>query len=356
MNLAKVGILFTKEIRQGASNFFFVYALIMPVILSLLVTVVFGDLFNESPRLGIYDAGASGVTATLTAESHLLTTLYPDEASLREAVERGAETAGLLLPAGFDSALVAGESPDLTLIYWSESLAKNITIINSAVDQALTQIVAIEPTITLESIRLGDAAEPINWTERLLPLVVLMTIILGGVLVPASSLVDEKQKRTLSALTVTPASLFDVYIAKALLGISISILMGLIVLVLNNAFGGQPALLISVMALAAVASAVFGVLLGSLVKDINVLLAVIKTGGLVLFAPAIIQLVPSIPQWIAQVFPTYYMLNPVIEVSQNNAGLGEIAGDMAVLLAIIGAMVVLLVLIMERQQKQLAAG
>jgi ABC-2 type transport system permease protein len=194
----------------------------------------------------------------------------------------------------------------------------------------------------------------ISWTERLLPVIVLMCIIVGGAMVPAASLVDEKVKRTLSALTITPTTLLEVYVAKALLGIGVSVLMGLIVLVLNNAFGGQPVLLVTTLVLGAVASAIFGVLLGSLINEINMLLAVIKASGIVLFAPAIIQIVPEVPQWIARVFPTFYVLNPVLEVSQHNAGLGEIAGDIAILLAIMGAMILALVFVIERQQKQLA--
>jgi ABC-2 type transport system permease protein len=353
MNLRRIGILFVKEVRQGATNFFLVYAIVMPIVLSLLVTLVFGDLFSETPRLGLYDAGSSEMVTIMTGQDHLETTIYGEEAALRDDVDRGVVTAGLIFPAGFDAALADGQRPQLTTLYSSEGLAKNIAIINSAVDQALGQITAVEPLVTIQAVQLGDE-QVISWTERLLPVIVLMCIIVGGAMVPAASLVDEKVKRTLSALTITPTTLLEVYVAKALLGIGVSVLMGLIVLVLNNAFGGQPVLLVTTLVLGAVASAIFGVLLGSLINEINMLLAVIKASGIVLFAPAIIQIVPEVPQWIARVFPTFYVLNPVLEVSQHNAGLGEIAGDIAILLAIMGAMILALVFVIERQQKQLA--
>ncbi|MEQ8672499.1 MAG: ABC transporter permease [Aggregatilineales bacterium] len=353
MNMRRIGVLFTKEIRQGAKNFFFIYAIIMPVILSLIVTLAFGDIFSATPRLGIYDAGDSAMTGILSAEQQIETTRYSSESALRDAVERGSVTVGLSLPADFDAALSNDAQSQMTILVWSEGVASNITVINSAIDEAQAQMTGAESPVIIEAISPGDA-QTTSWTERLLPMIVLMTIILGGVLIPSSSLVDEKQKRTLNALTITPASLMEVYSAKALAGILVSIIMGLIVLVLNSAFGGQPLLLVLVLGMGAVASSVFGVLLGSLVKDINMLLAVIKAGGLVLFAPALIQLVPSVPQWMAQVFPTYYMMNPVLEVSQNGAGLGDIIGELSVLLAVIGVMVVALVVVIERQQKQLA--
>jgi ABC-2 type transport system permease protein len=349
MNLRVIGVLLRKELRQGASNFFFTYAIIMPIALSLLVGLVFGDLFSQTPRLGVVDAGASAMTTWLQAQPQIEVSLYATEPALREAVERGSVTAGVILPAGLD----ARQTSQVTVLYWSESLAKDIAVIDSALDQAAAQITNAEPRITIRDVQLGAALPP-TWSERLLPVIVLMTIVLGGVMVPSASLVDEKQKRTLSALTMSPASLFEVYIAKALLGMTLGTAMGIIVLVLNNAFGGQPGLLILTLIMGAAASSLFGVILGSLISSINALLAVVKTLGLVLFAPALIQLIPDVPAWIARVFPTYYVMNPVLEVSQRGASLADIGGELVILLAIIGAMLLVLALLMERQQQRLA--
>jgi ABC-2 type transport system permease protein len=349
MNLRVIGVLLRKEIRQGASNFFLAYAIIMPVVLSLLVGLVFGDLFSQTPRLGIYDAGASAMTAWLGTQPQVDVSLYSDETALRDAVERGTVTAGAILPSGLD----ARETSQITVLYWSESLAKDIAVIDSTLDQAVANMTNTAPRITVRDVQLGAGLTP-TWSERLLPVIVLMTIVLGGVMVPSASLVDEKQKRTLSALTVSPASLFEVYISKALLGVGLGTAMGIIVLVLNNAFGGQPGLLLLVMIMGSAASSLFGVILGSLISSINALLAVIKTLGLVLFAPALIQLIPDVPAWIARVFPTYYVMNPVLEVSQRGASLADISGELVILLAIIGAMVLALALLMERQQQRLA--
>lgn len=349
MNLRVIGVLLRKEIRQGASNFFLTYAIIMPVVLSLLVGLVFGDLFSQTPRLGIYDAGESAMAAWLGAQPQVDVSLYSDETALRDAVGRGLVTGGVILPAGLD----ARETSQVTVLYWSESLAKDIAVIDSALDQAAAQITNAEPRITVRDVQLGAALTP-TWSERLLPVIVLMTIVLGGVMVPSASLMDEKQKHTLSALTVSPASLFEVYISKALLGVGLGTAMGIIVLVLNNAFGGQPGLLILTMVMGSAASSLFGVILGSLISSINALLAVIKTLGLVLFAPALIQLIPDVPAWIGRLFPTYYVMNPVLEVSQRGASLADISGELVILLAIIGAMVLALALLMERQQQRLA--
>jgi ABC-2 type transport system permease protein len=86
----------------------------------------------------------------------------------------------------------------------------------------------------------------------------------------------------------------------------------------------------------------------------NALLAVLKTLGVVLFAPAVVGLIPAIPGWVAQVFPTYYIMNPVLAVTQRGADAGAVAGDVAVLLALVGGLTLALVWVVERQKRQLA--
>lgn len=353
MSIRRVGVLLSKELRQSASNFFFIYAIATPLIISLVITLVFGDLFSETPRLGLIDEGDSQLIALLAEETSIQTTIYESEAALREAVARGNEEIGLVLPTTFDDAVAGRAQTQITTFRWGESSGRNLLIIESAISRAFVQMAGVEMPVAIDSVQLGDA-DTATWSDRLLPLIVLMTVVLGGTMVPAASLVEEKQKRTLLSLTTSPVTLLEVYISKTLLGLATGLVMGVAILLVNQAFGSQPLLLVGVLTLSALASAVFGVALGSLVKDINVLLAVLKAAGLVLFAPGILQLFPEAPAWIAQIFPTYYVLNPVLEVSQHGAGLGEIAGDLAILSTMVAILLLLLAFLIERQAEELA--
>lgn len=352
MSVRRIGVLLRKEVRQGLTNFFAVYAIFVPIVMSLLVTLVFGDLFATSPRLGVLDEGDSQLAAILTDLEHVNTTAYDSESALRDDVERGKVVMGVIIPADYDATVQRGEVIALPILRWGEAAAKDQLIVNSAIAAATAQIADVERPITLQAEQLGDGEE-LTWSERLLPILALMSIILGGFLVPSSSLVDEKANRTLSALTTAPATLTEVYLAKAILGVVLSVFMGLATLTINDALGNQPLLLLLVLVLGGMAASVFGVLLGSLVKDVNVLLSVIKATGIILYAPGLLQMFPDLPGWIAQVFPTYYVYNPVLEVG-NGAGLGDVAGELAILLAIIGGMLVLLAMIVERQRDKLA--
>lgn len=353
MSLYRIGVLIAKELRFGAGNLFFILAIVYPIVLSLLVSLVFGDIFDQQPRLGIVDEGDSAVVDVLTESPGLDTRLFTDAAALREATERGVVGMGLVIPAGFDMALQAGEEVNVTRYMWGEAAQDDLLVISSAVQQAYVEVAGAQMPVTLEANQLGEA-DTLTWTQRLLPLLVIATVILGGMLLPASSLVDEKANRTLLGLTVTPAILLEIYVAKAVIGVAISIVMAVVVLVINNAFGSDPALLIAVLALGSITASVAGVILGTFVRSVTGLMAMTKALGFVLFLPALLAIFPDIPEWTQQVFPTYYIMNPVIEVSQNGAGLGDIALDIGILLALTGAMMIYLASVFERQQQKLA--
>jgi ABC-2 type transport system permease protein len=185
---------------------------------------------------------------------------------------------------------------------------------------------------------------------------VLMTIILGGAMVPATSLVMEKVKRTLPALGVSPATLMDVLASKGLMGVLISLTGGLLILFLNRAFGGSPLLLVFVLTLGAIFSAAVGMIFGALVRDMNTLMTVIKSTGILLYAPAFVYMFPELPQWIGRLFPTYYIIEPVLEITQNNAGLADIALDLVILVGLIVVTLVVAAQLAARMQATEAAA
>ena len=130
--------------------------------------------------------------------------------------------------------------------------------------------------------------------------------------------------------------------------------MGLVILALNQAFGTQPGLLALMLALGAVMAAELGLILGSLVKDMSSMFAVWKTGGILLFAPAFIYFFPEIPQWIGQVFPTYYLVEPVVRISQEGAGWPEIAVHVFILVAIDVVLAAAVALAMRKMTRAMA--
>jgi ABC-2 type transport system permease protein len=334
MSPRRVGVLFGKEVLHGPKNFIFIFALVVPVVLSLVMSLLFGTLFSGKPRLGIADEGNSQLPRLAAGLDSLILKQYATAAELRQAVERGAVDLGIALPPGFDDQLKEGKTAQMAAYVWGQSLLKNRAVLGTTFVVLVREIAGQEAPVEIVPVTLGDA-ESAPWEERLLPLVVLMAVVLGGSMVPATSLVNEKQKRTLGAVVVTPTSLSDVFVAKALVGAILGLLTGALTLAINRAWGGQPLLLLLVLALGAVVAAIFGVLLGALVKDVNSLFATLKAIGILLYAPAFLYLFPEIPEWIGRIFPTYYLIAPVVEITQRGATWADVGWQILVLVVLI---------------------
>jgi ABC-2 type transport system permease protein len=337
MNPRHIATLFIKELKGSFGNFFLVFAVIVPLVMSFVVSVVFGTLFSEQAKLGVYgEGGDSALLGDIIGLEFLDTTRYDSQAELEDAVRDGAVDVGVVLPRQVDTRLASNETVEFDFLVWGESQAKNRATATAAVNEVVFERTAQHSLVTLNTVEVGeDDDTPLE--DRLLPLILMMAVVMGGTLLPAASLVDEKQKRTLVAVASTPASLWDIYTAKALLGVLLSVVMGIVVLVINAAFGQQPALIITILFLGALMSAAFGILMAAFIRDMNSLFALMKTIGIALYAPAFILLFPDqIPQWIAQVFPTYYIVGPINDITLHGAGWNDVLPELGALLVFTG--------------------
>ncbi len=333
MSIRRIGVLFGKEIRLGSRNIMFVFSIVMPVAITILLSLLFGTVFSGKATLGLVDQGASRLPAMAQERGALEVKLYPSAEALRRATADGMVDLGLVLPAGFDESVQAGEIATLTAYLWGESTMRDRAVAGAALADLVRDLAGQEAPVEIVTVPLGEAGG-LSWEARLLPLLILMGIVLGGSMVPAALLVDEKQKRTLRALTTSGTSLGEVFAAKGALGVLVSVVMAVVTLWLNRAWGAEPLLLLLALLLGAIMAAAIGLLLGAFVRDITTLFSVVKAGGIFLYAPALIYMFPEIPEWIGRLFPTYYLLQPVIDIVQRGAGWAQV-GPQLVLLALL---------------------
>jgi ABC-2 type transport system permease protein len=137
-------------------------------------------------------------------------------------------------------------------------------------------------------------------------------------------------------------------LAKLVLGTVLAFLMAIVTLVINRAVGSNPVDLVVVLFLAALYCGMWGLVFGAVSKDSTVLYSLIKGLGLFLFAPVIFYLFPNWPQWIAKLFPTYWIIEPIFQVSIMGARLGDVWLEIVVSIAIIIALIPLIMLLSRR--------
>lgn len=350
MSLKRIGVLLGKEFLHGSRGYIFILAIVLPLVMSLLLNLIFGTLFSEKARLGIVDEGNSQVVLFLEEADSLTVTLYGDDAALRSGVESGAVDLGVVFPEGFDSSVTGNTAIDLTGYIWGEGLAKHRVTIGVAITDAARDLAGLESPVSINSVTLGgEAGAP--WNDRLLPLIVLMSIFLGGLMLPATSVITEKARKTMNALLVTPVSLGDVFVSKGIMGLVIALVMGILILVINQAFGAHTLLMTLVLALGGVMAVIVGLILGIFVKDFTTLFAIWKSGGIILFAPVFVYIFPDIPGWIGNIFPTYYIVQPIVDISQSSAGWGDVAFNVFVLIGLDVVLTGILIAILRKTRQ-----
>ena len=84
--------------------------------------------------------------------------------------------------------------------------------------------------------------------------------------------------------------------------------------------------------------------------------ALIKGTGILLIGPTAFYIWPDWPQWIGKLFPTYWVINPIFEVSLNNAGLGDVWVELLVAAGVIVLLGVAVVALTRRLGRQLATA
>lgn len=346
MNIRRVLKIVGKDFAVGPRKPFFIWALFLPFILTLLFQFAFGSLFEPKPRLGIVDRGSSALTAEVQElEGFDVSTLSESDELIRQ-VEQHDLDAGLVLSAGFDAAVKAGEKPTLEFYMSGESLASNRIIIAVTTIEMIRDLEGAEAPVEVKTVYFGEPGLPIS--IRLVPLIVFYALAMSGMWVPSSSLVEEKEKGTLTAMLVTSASLNEVLTAKWLLGFIFAFIMAAATLLLNRAFGPRPLEVMAVIAVAAALTSMIGLLIGIYSKTATMLFTLIKSLGIFLFIPVIFYIFPDWPQWIARFFPLYWIIRPIWEVSVMGESLSLVWFEMLVALAITLALVPLMLLMKKR--------
>jgi ABC-2 type transport system permease protein len=343
-----------KDLQLGPRSPLVLWALVLPVILTLLLRGVFGSLFASEPRLGIVDLGASRLVAEAQALDGIEVRILDDADGLRAAVEAGDLDAGLVLPPGFDAAVRAGQRPELGLLVGGESLASDRILLGVTALDLVRGLEDAGTPVEVELVLLGEAGVPFDL--RMLPLIVMMAVAIAGGMIPAAGLVEEKEKGTLQAVLVTPATMAEFLVAKGALGWLLAVLAGLVSLVINGVLTTAPAVLLLGVLLGAAMMAQIGLIAGSWAPDTNTLFAAWKLGGMLLIFPVLVFVWPDVPSWIGRLGPTYYFLRPVYAAAVEAATLGDVWGDLMIAAVLCVLLVPLTALAGRRLEHRIGAG
>ena len=355
MRLGRVMRLLSKDLSLGPRSPFFMLFLVWPLVLTLLIQLVFGELFAPSPRLGVVAEDNSALARATVDYPGIAVTEVASRTRLEEMVAAGDVDVGWVIPAAFDRDLGAGSDPRLDVSVAGDSLASNRILVAIAVADLIRAAAPRQSIVEVDVVAVGDG-DALSIETRLIPVMVLLAVMIAGVFLPASSIVDEKVAGTMTAMLVTPMTMGEFLAGKAALGFILAMSCGVMTLLLNGALSGALLPLLVILAVAALMMAELGLLLGCAVDSTNMLFTVWKGGTLPFFLPVIPYLWEAFPLWLARLSPTYYFMDPAWRVVVEDATLAEVAPTLAIGVAIIVACLPLVAWMGRRNARAMGAA
>jgi ABC-2 type transport system permease protein len=331
MKARRVLAILGKDLALGPRSPIVLFAFVIPLGLTLMVQLVFGELLTGKPSVGIADPGASGLYERVLARGELMAYRYDGAEALRADVASGRVALGIAVGEGFLPALREGRRPPLEIMGFEGAQAMDRMAAFMGVLGEIRALAGDEPLVGL---KVEAPEEGFDIAARVIPMLAMYAFLIAGLFVPASSIVEERERKTISALLVGPTTLSEILAAKALLGIILSVFMTTLTLAINGALGSNLGAMLAVIAAASLFWAMLGLVIGLLAKTSETLFAIVKGSGILLFTPVVFYLFPDWPQWIARIFPTFWAIDPLWKVFSEGAGLSEVAGSLAIVAGI----------------------
>jgi ABC-type multidrug transport system permease subunit len=219
-------------------------SLLVPLFVSLIFLVLFPSVNGgETIEVFIYDQGRSQLPTALEALPELSVVVTSSETAVFAALNEEA-TVGLVIPAGFDTAVANNQSPELTVYLNSEARSSSV---------AEAQRLLVE---TIGALRDPQPAAAIIWTERqpgaayltpfsledfLFTNMALLSMAVVGISLLPQLLHKEQEQGAFQALIATPVTLIDSVVGKLIAATLLTWLVVGIISVVHDGWRGNTA-------------------------------------------------------------------------------------------------------------------
>jgi ABC-2 type transport system permease protein len=372
--------------RDRLALFFLV---LLPVVIIAIIGITFGDAASERLPVGVADEGAGPLgdelRAALAASPALDPRAYDDTDALGKAVRRGVVSAGVVLPAGYDQALRAGRTADVTFVVdqtrpapapvrsavaavvarqAAEVKAARFAADNAGVPfgTALARaraLAALPEQVRVEATTIGGREDALptgfNYTAPAnLVLFVFITSLAG-----AAGLIEARRLGVTRRMLATPTTTSTILFGEALSRFAVALLQAMIIfgvgwLVFGVDWGDPPAALLLMVTFALVGTGV-GMLGGSVLRNAEQATSIGPPVGIALgmlggcMWP--LAIVPQPMRVVGHLFPQAWAMDAFIALIAKGEDIAGIALQLAVLA---GFAVALLALATWRLRKTLA--
>jgi ABC-2 type transport system permease protein len=277
---------------------------------------------------------------------------------------------GLIVPPGFEERVRLGQHPQVTLYMDANqmSISQRLAVPGLLIDYAHVVTNPVPPIEVSQATLNPPADSPpfdASTLNTVYPVVAMMFSLYTALFLAPTLLIEEKEKKTIRMLMLSPASFTDIVLGKSLvaLGYQLLLTLALFVIVALGEHTGNIALLVPFILLGSVLYLALGLLLGCIFKTATAATGVGGgIGSVLILLPAILagpfgQLVLGNSSFgqVLKVLPTYYLADALYIALLNQNRPGSLLLDVGVLCACIVALFMLAVWALRRQAT-VAAG
>lgn len=335
MNLKNIFVLVWKDVLDSLRTPRLLLIVITPLLIALSLRLFFGN--QLSIRIAVYSPEPTQLITVLEKIDLVELEKVATEESLRQAVLAKRIAVGVILPPQFDALLADNAVPTVEFLLLDNSSQSQAAL--SLVQQTI-QALSAAPLPIKPSIRvLKPEVQPGVSLRGDLPIeqyAIILWLVMGlvgnGVMLVPTLIVEERERKTLDALLLSPLSYAEITAAKSLTGLIYCLISSLLILGVQGGLGENPFLVITLLAVGGFALSLFGVLLGSLSANLHVLNSYGSPLVFVLTLPAFVGMLgtnPILPylQWL----PTYPLTQGIVGVASGQ--MGNLPADVALLAA-----------------------
>ena len=338
--------------------------LIYPIIMALLYLLISRLVGTNETKVLVYNPGSSPLAQVILNSVNNGVLVPASSAGQVEAAfgPNGAKVksdymVGLVLPADFESSLRSGSKPTVTLFINGKGMSISSRLLETVITDYARTVASPQPpvNIVLSKINPPSTTDTVTALSQIYtPLVLLLSLTIGATFIPLL-LLEEKEKKTLRMLLVSPASFRDILIGKLLVVLVFQLLITSVSLAILRGFSGNVLLVVVYVILGAVFSLSLGLFFGSVFTTtssanaaIGFVTLIFILGGL--FVGQLGELLGRGPILvIVRLLPTYYLADGLINAIQRTGTLLINLLDMGI---VIGCVVILLAISVRALRRQ----
>jgi len=334
MNLRALTALVVKDVKLFFANRFFAFVTLLGLVAYIVIFFLLPKEVDETLALGFYAPALPDEFVQELESEGLVLSMYASEQELKGAVLDGDEMVGIVLDQEFAQKLAMGEKPEAH-IYYSAELPAELEDIYVLLLEELTYGLTgstLDVEATEEIIGVDMAGQQLGVRQRMLPLLALMVLIIET-LGLASLITTEIETGTLRALLTTPLRVEGLFLAKSVTGIGMAFIQAFLILAITGGLRQEPFLIVVALLVGSLLMTGAAFLIASLARDIMTVLAWGVLVLIILIIPGFNVLLPGVVSSWIKVIPTYYLVTPVYQVINLNAGWGDVGQPILILLA-----------------------